>query len=198
MPATKPSIANDVWTDGNVLKVTEPSSGKKTAGWQSAEKPAFQYLNWLFYRATSWLVYLEDKTDELGAVISGEYEHIVGSGAEANRATLVDAIANASNGDAILVKENQTIGTTLVLSLNNVHIKFKQGVTCSNDSAGTGLSITGDRNKIEAGRWSGFTTAISIDAGADFNMLRDNYFAANTTEVSDASSTSDQQGSIYE
>lgn len=52
------------WTDGNPLKITEPTSGKKLLGWALAERPPFQFMNWLFWQLDNWDKYLESITDD--------------------------------------------------------------------------------------------------------------------------------------
>jgi len=47
------------WTDGDAAKVQEPTPGKKALGWVATEKPAFEFMNWLFYRTDEWLKYLD-------------------------------------------------------------------------------------------------------------------------------------------
>jgi hypothetical protein len=65
---TKPSDHID-WTDGSPAKVQEPTSGKKLLGWALAERPAFQYMNWLFYQLDQWDQYFEAVTDQNSANI---------------------------------------------------------------------------------------------------------------------------------
>lgn len=45
------------WADGGSALVTTPTSGKKAIGWVPGERPAAQYLNYLFLRAYQWLSY---------------------------------------------------------------------------------------------------------------------------------------------
>lgn len=195
---TKPTVTNDDWTDGNAAKVVEPSAGLKLAGWAALDKPPFEYLNWLHWRAGQWQQYMEDVTDELKANITGEWDRIVGSGPGATDATLVAALANVTDSGQILVLEDQVVTSTLIVNVNNILIKFKGPKPLSNSGAGTGIQISTDRVTIKGGRWSGFTTAIDILTGANYCMLRDNWFTGCTTEVADADGTSDEQGSIYE
>jgi hypothetical protein len=61
-PPVKPS-----WTDGNALKVTEPSSGKKLLGWTKSERPPFQFMNWIHWLTKEWVDYFESVTDDLMA-----------------------------------------------------------------------------------------------------------------------------------
>lgn len=52
------------WTDGSALKVTEPTGGKKLLGWTKSERPAFQYMNWLFFNLDEWIKWAEDSIDD--------------------------------------------------------------------------------------------------------------------------------------
>lgn len=61
-PTSKPD-----WTEGNPSFATitqEPSAGKKLTGWNIDERPAREYMNWLFYILDQWVKYLESVTDE--------------------------------------------------------------------------------------------------------------------------------------
>lgn len=56
--------------------VVEPSSGKKATGWASAEKPAFQYANWINKMCDEWHKYLDfftlkEGAYNVGCVLSG-------------------------------------------------------------------------------------------------------------------------------
>lgn len=60
MPKPSPQFT---WTDGSPTKVVEPSGPKKILGWQALERPPFEYMNWLFYHISNWLLYFESVTD---------------------------------------------------------------------------------------------------------------------------------------
>lgn len=60
---TRPASHID-WTDGNALKQTEPTSGKKLLGWTKSERPPFQYMNFLFYNVDLWIKWAEDSLDD--------------------------------------------------------------------------------------------------------------------------------------
>lgn len=47
-----------LWASVTPTGITEPSEAKKQTGWQSAEKPAAQYMNWLQEKSSAWLRYL--------------------------------------------------------------------------------------------------------------------------------------------
>jgi len=68
MPEVRPTDAPPEWatadlTDGvsGTANVIEPPEEKKLAGWNRAEHPARQWLNWFQRRAGEWLVYLADR-----------------------------------------------------------------------------------------------------------------------------------------
>ena len=47
--------------------ITEPPAAKKGTGWASAEKPAFQYFNWLHNTQDQWFKYLDGLSIKNGA-----------------------------------------------------------------------------------------------------------------------------------
>lgn len=49
------------WADGDPSYVIEPTSGKKSLGWLSGEKPPFQYANWLHFQTKLWIDWFESK-----------------------------------------------------------------------------------------------------------------------------------------
>jgi hypothetical protein len=59
----KPTDGHISWTDGAASKVTNPSAAKKLLGWLSAEKPPFEYMNWLFRTIDLWLKHFEGQAD---------------------------------------------------------------------------------------------------------------------------------------
>ena len=198
----KPSSKPD-WTVGNPSFGTvtiEPSAGKKQTGWAAEERPAYEYMNWLFYNLDEWIDYFETETD---ALIAGnlDYDVIVGAAAGATHATLAAAVADGTlaTGVKVLILDSVgSLGTTIQLTKNQWEIHFKPGVTYTDGGAGTGIQISADNCKIIGGRFTGFTTAFTIDAGSDYNMLRDMWFSGNTTEINDLASTSSIAGTITE
>lgn len=51
------------WAYGDPSFIIEPSAGKKSTGWQSGEKPPFQYMNWIHFQNNEWIDYLENKAE---------------------------------------------------------------------------------------------------------------------------------------
>ena len=56
--STKPTSVPE-WASSGTAEITEPSSGKKAAGW-IVEKPAHDYFNWLLKTIYLWCQYLSD------------------------------------------------------------------------------------------------------------------------------------------
>ena len=72
--ATKPSDNLD-WRAADTppsADLIEPSSGKKANGWDSAEKPPYQYMNWIHYIVDKWLKYITE-------VFELEHNHTTGT-----------------------------------------------------------------------------------------------------------------------
>lgn len=60
---TRPQTYLD-WTDGSPSKVVQPPSNFSLAGWQVAQAPPFQYMNWLFWLTDQWIQYLDPLVTE--------------------------------------------------------------------------------------------------------------------------------------
>lgn len=54
------------WAYGDPSYVIEPGAAKKETGWESAEKPPFQYMNWIHAQTEEWIEYLENITETRG------------------------------------------------------------------------------------------------------------------------------------
>jgi len=194
---SKPTETLPLWTDGDPAKQIEPSSGKKETGWILAEKPPFQWFNWLLYSIGLWLSYFEDTTDQLKADVTGDFNISVGSGKQ--YATLAEALVAAVSGDALLVFSDESVSTNIVIAQNNLRIKFRPGVTFSQSGGATiCLDVTGDRVEIESARFNNFATGIRYQAGADYGRVKTCNFVNCTTPVDFVAETCTEQGSIYE
>lgn len=53
------------WAYGDASYRIEPSTSKKQTGWLSAEKPPFQYMNWIHYQSQAWIDYFETKVENI-------------------------------------------------------------------------------------------------------------------------------------
>jgi len=118
------------------------------------------------------------------------YAAIAGSASYCTHATLAAALADSAvvAGSKILVTESQTIDTTISVAKANISIDFLPGVTFTNGTAGTGMTIDAGGCRIKGGRFSGFTTAITITASFQFNFITECRFVSCTTEVNEADS----------
>jgi hypothetical protein len=193
---SKPTVTKVAWTDGDVLKQIEPSSGKKTTGWIWKEKPPFEWMNWLFYSLGLWTTYFDGAVDWLKARKSGEYDILVGAGLD--YATLADALVDATPGQSILVCSDQVLNSTILIATNNLYIRFKPGVTFSAGSASTGIELSGSRVFFDYARLNGFSIGIQVNAGSNYSRLNNCFFVSCTTPVVMNSTTSSEQGSLYE
>jgi hypothetical protein len=118
------------------------------------------------------------------------FDFIVGTAVYATHSTLAAAIAAASAGSRILVTANETINATVSITLANIEIVFMPGVTFTQGSATTGISIGASGCKIRNGRFSGFTTAaISIADTFNYHFIKDNRFETCTNDVVDNNTT---------
>ena len=85
--------------------VIEPSAGKKGTGWASAEKPAFQYMNWVHNISDQWHKYLDGLSIDEGA-------YNVGMVLSAGSFKLVQAdgsdFANTDGERGYIVMQSQT------------------------------------------------------------------------------------------
>lgn len=119
------------------------------------------------------------------------YAAIVGSAAYCTHADLAAALADAAvaAGSKILVTASETLNTTLTMSKINYQIDFLPGVTLTNGTAGTGITVAAGGCRIKGGRFSGFTTAISISATFQYNFITECRFASCTNEVTEVDGT---------
>lgn len=174
------------WTVGNPDFATvtqEPTALKKQQGWFANEKPAREFMNWLFFKQDEWNKYFEDELDNFNSA----FQFVVGSGSGMT-ADLATAITNAAAGDRILVTEDDSIDSTIQIT-KRLEIYFKPGVTYSKGSAGTGIEITADNVVIRQGRFTGFNggsdIAIQVANSASHTKLRDIGFASNDKNIDD-------------
>lgn len=193
-PAETPRWATDGGAD-----VTTPPTGKQDSGWIN-EKPPRQYFNWLHKWTYLWIAYLENRTDGLIA----KYDAIVGSASYASHASLTALMADPGIAaiKSVLIISSETVNATHVLNANDMIFEFKPGVVYSKGSAGTALQVTGLRNKILNGRFTGFNggsdEAIELTSAAKNNRIIDNLFNDCTTDIQDDGENNSLQGNLVE
>lgn len=194
----KPSEGHISWTDGSVSKVDDPGGAKKLVGWEAAERPAFKYMNWLFYVVDLWLKYFEEVTD---VSLAANYAAVVNS-STGTHATLQAAHDDAGvvPGSRILVTEDAALDGTVNLTKADLEIEFAPGVTYSKGGgaaatnfAGISIGASADGIRFKHGRFAGFIgsgdRAIDLDVGADYAVFLNPRFGTNTTDIEDNSNT---------
>lgn len=187
----KPTSKID-WTVGNPSFNTltvEPSAGKKLAGFGASERPAHQYMNWLFYNIYEWIKWLEGQADTVGAA-STQYDAVVGTGGtHADFASLM-ADASIATKKNILVVSPQTILAPIVLSQDDMRVDFKpQAFIAKGPGANIGIQITGKRVKLSNCRFMNFSTsgdkALQLSAASQWCIVEKCYFYACDTSIDD-------------
>lgn len=100
--------------------VIEPSVAKKALGWLRLEKPAHQFLNWLFRQVSLDQFYVFGQSQEY-IVISSDTD-------EQDYATLAAYIADSpAVGDKVLVKETQVLTAQMIIP-DSITLKILDGV----------------------------------------------------------------------
>jgi hypothetical protein len=116
--ATKPDLIKWVSND-DALKILDPGTTKKANGFIYQEKPAFQYINYLFNRLSKWLRGLQ-----------GSYAQVVvGSSSQVTDYTATHTILQLDNtvvaqGSRVLFLEG-THALTANLTLTNADLTFE-------------------------------------------------------------------------
>ena len=118
------------------------------------------------------------------------YTAICGAGAYCTHANLAAALADSAvvAGSRILVCDNQTINTTISVAKANITIDFLPGVTFTKGSADPCITFDAAGTRLKGGRFSGFTTAITISSTFQYNFVTECRFASCTTDVNEADS----------
>jgi hypothetical protein len=165
----------------DVTKIVAPTTGKQDAGWLADEKPSHQHFNWIMNRVDKWLRFFDK---------SG-FDAVVGAGSGCTHATLAAALADAAltTNVTVLLRDSQTLATTIAMSKAGWRIKARPGVTLTAGVATTAIAVTAANCVIEGLRFSGFATAVSFSAAADYGRVLNCNFATCTTEVDDSSAT---------
>lgn len=123
--------------------VIEPSGSKKATGWLKLEKPAYQFLNWLFRQVSLDQFYVFGQSQEF-IVISSNAD-------EQDYATLEAYIADSpAPGDQVLVKETQVLTIPMIIPLS-ITVRFLEGVEIQSslDVPAGALITLSDLSKIK-------------------------------------------------
>ncbi len=192
--AVKP-VSKPDWTSANPSVRAEPTGSKKNSGWGISERPAREYMNWLFFNIDEWIDYFEEVTDNFGPL----YAAVVGTGFYAD---INAAVAAVGAGDRILVLESATVNAVQVLSKNRLQIDFQPGVVYTKGSATAALQVQADYVRINGGEFKDFSgggdSGIVVDAAADYTKIRDSHFKNCTSDVSDSGANTSIEGTTNE
>lgn len=184
------------WTVGNPdfgTITVEPSAGKKQAGWFPDERPPRETWNWTIWITDQWIKYFKTQVD-LFANQSIIYDAFVGAGGthvDINALMADPGIANLKN---ILVVEAIAVDDPQVIDQDGMTFDFKAdaGFT-KNGPTGSilGLQITGDRVRINNGRFVGFNLGgeIAIEITGSNNLIQGCMFNDNTVEIDNSAGT---------
>lgn len=171
------------WIPNNTTGIATPPGGKLAAGWLAAEKPPYQYMNWLFNLTSQWI-------NRLGPQA---YTVVVGSGANCTHATLAAAVADSGVGSNIKVvlTESATVASTIHLTKAGWKIEALPGVTYTKSgSAVSCFSCEADGVEIMRVRFAAWSTsgdkAITGTAAWTYGRVSFCNFNACDTDVDDS------------
>lgn len=190
------------WTDGAAEKVVEPTAGKRLLGWIAAERPAFEFMNWLFWKQDEWNKYFDTEIDGVKATAT-VFDAVVGvGGTHADLATLM-ADADIATIKNVVVVSPQTLTVPVTIDQDDMKFTFKpQAVIAGIPTIDNGLIITGERVKIIDGRFINFdkggANAIELDASASYCMISSNHFLNCDTPIVDNGTLNNLNNNIEE
>lgn len=108
------------WIPDNATGISVPGTVKQDAGWL-VEKPARQFFNWLWNRASRWFHYLSGQSQEY-IVIDSVNDN------EKDYDTLAAYIADApAAGDKVLVKETQALTAQMIIP-DSITLRMLDGI----------------------------------------------------------------------
>lgn len=189
-PASKPD-----WTVGNPdlgTVTVEPTVQKKQAGWLADERPAREFMNWLFYNITEWISYFETVTDAIGTQL-GLYDAVVGTGGTHADINALMADANIANLKNVFVTSSLAVNVAQTINQSGMTFTFHPKCTILKDGAATGLIIDAQKVRILNARFLSFNgggdKAISLTANAKNCFITGCLFKDCTTMIDDALGT---------
>lgn len=186
-PASKPD-----WTSANPSVRTEPTGGKKNTGWDINERPAREFMNWLFFNIDEWIDYFEGVTDSLLG-LDATFDAVVG--VNGTHATINDLMADGDIAlfKRILVTTPQTLTATQVIDQDDMEFVFKpQAVHSKGVGSNVGIQITSERVTLRGGRFTDWITggniAIQLTNTTKNCMVLEGRFNNNDTDIDDQGS----------
>lgn len=184
--AGKPSYVG--WIPDNTTNIDTPPGGKLTVGW-IAEKPPYQYMNWLFNLLSQWVNF-----NGPGAPTA-----IIGSASYCTHATLAAAVADAglSTNIRVLLAESQSISSTIHLTKAGWQIEALPGVTYTKSGVATCISVEAARVEITRLRFAAWSTggdkAITGTSAWTYGRVLFCNFSNCDSTVDDASAPADMK-----
>ena len=183
----EPAALTDWVKDEDPNKVAEPSAAKKALGLVANERPSFKLLNFLWARHQNWIEFLRDSV-RLIAPQTLKYDSIVGAGPGATHADLEEALADSNLGpdSQILVIDAKALTTKIQLTKDGWLVEFRQGAFYTDNGAGVGIELLGDRITLINPSMKGFATAgIEVKSAADHARIIYPRFGSNAKDVLD-------------
>lgn len=190
------------WTDGAAAKVQEPTPGKKELGWVASEKPAFEFMNWLFWAQDQINKQFEIEIEAVKATAT-TFDAVVGIGG-----THADFITLFADPDIAIIKNVSvvspiTLTTPIAFSQNDMRFTFKpQAILAGIPGLAQGLVISGERVRIDGCRFINFSDtgarAIELESSSKYCMINNNFFLNCDTTVLDNGSVNSINNNIEE
>jgi len=116
-----------LWAYGDASYVIEPSGAKKITGWLSAEKPPFQYMNWIHLQTKAWIDFLESKAETISPTMLRSAASVSWNGSVITFASPIDVSFRVTTGEQI----NRIPAGTLTLGDGEVVVFSKDKTNAS-------------------------------------------------------------------
>ncbi len=189
------------WTDGDALKVQEPTTGKKLLGWTPSERPPAEFMNWLFHYQDLWNKYFDSQIEAVLA--SGlVYDAIVGVGGTHNTINELMQDSGIATKKNILVISPFTLTETILIDQNNMKFTFTPKATIAKGSVGLGVQITSEGVTFEGCRFLNFSgggeEAMRLSSTAKYCIIKECRFFNNSIAINDEGTGNVLTGNIEE
>jgi len=171
---TKPADKLE-WIPDNTTNIEEPTGAKKNSGFV-AEKPPFQFHNWIFNIASQWINYLSGNA-KYNVIISDD-------SLEADYATLAAYLADApAAGDRVLLKNSEVLTTNASIPAG-ILLSQEKGQTLTTTTNFSPIMTLADGVVLEGSFYLGSsdtgTTAKGVSVNGDGCQV-DNLIVENTS-----------------
>lgn len=95
----KPSSID--WGYGSASYVIEPSDAVKNVGWYKAQKPPFQYMNWIHNETNNWVEYAVNRIETIAPTLIRSSASITWNGTQIICASPIDVSFRVTTGEQI-------------------------------------------------------------------------------------------------